>query len=87
MQKAQREVYDWLSSGCYYCYFRLQTKVNHKWASGIVFYFDENFYEFDSLLQRMVNIIDFFRCEVVTLRKQVESPKIIALPVQKRLVA
>lgn len=54
IQRAKQEVDECLNSECYYCYYLLQTKTNHDWASGIVFYYDENFYEFDALLERMV---------------------------------
>lgn len=87
MQRAEQEVSEWLSSSCYYCGYILQTKLNHEWASGIVFYYDVNFFEFDALLERMVNIIDFFRCEVETLDNECETVKFIAIPIEEKRAA
>lgn len=60
--------------GCYYCSYHLQTKINHKWASGIVFNYDNSyFYEFSSLFSRLLYVFHFYDCTVKELRKEVDN--------------
>ena len=84
MKKANDKVHEQLESGCYYCDFHMETKINHEWASGIVFQFDANFYEFEALLLRILEIISFFRSEVVELKKEMDKHNAIQ-PIQEEL--
>lgn len=75
MKKAEDTVRENLDSSCYYCYYRLKTKVNHRLAAGIVFYFSCDFYEYESLVYRMADVIDFYRNEVCVLKDEVRRLK------------
>ena len=58
---------------CYGFAWTLHTRINHQWASGIVFRIDENFYgEFD-LLEALLSIADWYKCHLDPLRKVVEE--------------
>lgn len=54
---------------CYYCNYFLQTKINHKWASGIVFQYDCSYFsEYLALFSRLLYVFEFYDCEVAALR-------------------
>lgn len=63
---------------CYYCCYRLQTKINHKWASGLVFQYDCSYFcEYLALFSRLLYVFEFYddmvkelRAEVVKLKEQ-----------------
>lgn len=60
-------------NGCYGFAWTLHTRINHQWASGIVFRIDENFYgEFD-LLEALLSIADWYKYHLDPLRKVVEE--------------
>lgn len=91
IQKAERFVFSEMEvPDCYYVDFHLQTKINHKWASGVVFRYDQSyFYEYAALLTRMVNVFGFYtealkelRTELQTLQAQ-SVGKIVAFPHEK----
>lgn len=75
---------------CYYVGYYLQTKINHDWASGIVFLYDKNYFcEYLPLLTRMVNVFALYtealtelRTELKTLQAQSEG-KIIVFPKER----
>ncbi len=70
MLGAARFVHSQLEQGSYVCDYRLQTKVNHKWASGIVF---RMWPEFDgqlALLVLMARIFDFYKQELARLKAE-----------------
>lgn len=83
MKRAEENVSENLDSGCYYCYYRLQTKINHAWSAGIVFYFSSDFYEFDALVYRMAEVKDFFIHEAETLQKEVDRLSLLKLKQEK----
>ena len=74
MRDAQRFVeYAMDFDGCYGFAWTLHTRINHQWASGIVFRIDENFCgEFD-LLDALLSIADWYKCHLAPLRKVVEE--------------
>ena len=61
MLEAEKFVDEAMDLGCGYYGFCLQTKVNHRWASGIVIYIDENGFntEFE-LIEAMFAIGDWY---------------------------
>jgi hypothetical protein len=64
-----------LEQGCYTCSHYLQTKINHKWASGIVF---RMWPEFDgqlALLVFMVRIFDYYARELARLKTELKEMK------------
>lgn len=77
MQRAETTVREWLFQlDCYYCNYRLQTKINHKWASGIVFQYDASyFYEYLALFSRLLYVFSFYSEMVKELRLEVEAMK------------
>ena len=62
-------------------YVRLQTKVNHRWASGLVIYTDANYFnaEFD-LAEAVFETGAWYRNGVYQLRKKLLEEGIIYLP-------
>lgn len=77
MRRAKETVHGLLlKSDCYYCGYILQTKLNHQWASGIVFYYDSSyFYEYTALLSRMILIFQFYTETLAELRAELETLK------------
>lgn len=73
MLRAREDFREQMSEpGCYYCESWLQTKINHKWASGVVFKYDASyFYEFLNLFSRLLYVFEYYDCEVKTLRFEV----------------
>lgn len=63
--------------GCYTCSYRLQTKVNHEWASGIVFSMWPEFNGQLVLLILMGRIFRFYTAELEKLKAEtaVSLPK------------
>lgn len=51
----------------------LHTRINHKWASGIVFRTDEHFCEEFELLDALLSIADWYKCHLDPLRKAIEE--------------
>jgi len=50
--------------------YTLQTKINHDWASGIVFYFDDYFECHMELIEVLLYIFDFYRTELEKLKSE-----------------
>lgn len=89
MLRALEEVRAQMSEdGCYYCCSWLQTKVNHKWASGIVFKYDVSYFcEFLALFSRLLYVFEFYDRAVKDLRKEVETlkrQKLIPFPASQK---
>ena len=74
MRDAQRFVEYAMDLDGYYGFaWTLHTRINHQWASGIVFRIDEDFNgEFD-LLEALLSIADWYKCHLEPLRKAVEE--------------
>ena len=74
MRDAQQFVEYVMNFDSYYGYgWTLHTRINHQWASGIVFRIDEGFDgEFD-LLEALLSIADWYKCHLDPLRKAVEE--------------
>lgn len=85
-QEMRENMYE---DGCYYCDYRLQTKINHKWASGIVFRYDIGYFsEFLALFSRLLYVFEFYTEMVKELCAEVEKLKkpkgqILMLPAPK----
>lgn len=85
-QEMREKMYE---DGCYYCDYWLQTKINHKWASGIVFKYDISYFsEFLALFSRLLYVFEFYTEAVKELCAEVErlkQPKgqILMLPAPK----
>ncbi len=62
--------YDWI----------LQTKVNHEWASGIVFITDWNYNCSFELLEALLEIREWYTYAVIRLRGKLLEEGVIALP-------
>ena len=77
MKRAESEVREQMDpADCYYCAYWLQTKVNHDWASGIVFKYDCSYFcEFLALFSRLLYVFQFYTNTVTELRKEVEVLK------------
>lgn len=73
MQSAAAHVREqMIAPDCYYCNSILQTKINHKWASGIVFQYDGSYFtEYLALFSRLLYVFEFYDCEVSALRYEV----------------
>jgi len=56
--------------GCFTCSYRLQTKVNHRWASGVVFRMWPEFYDHLALLVQMARVLDFYERELMRLKTE-----------------
>lgn len=59
--------------GCYTCSYHLQTKVNHQWASGIVFRMSPEFYGHFVLVVLLCKILNFYGVELQKLRAELDS--------------
>ena len=61
----------------YYGYaWTLQTRVNHNWASGIVFRIDEEFFNGElDLLGALLSIADWYKWHLEQLRQAIEEEK------------
>ena len=58
----------------YYGYgWTLHTRINHQWASGIVFRTDEYFYGEFELLEALLSIADWYKYHLDPLRKAIEE--------------
>ena len=55
--------------------WHLNTRINHKWASGIVLYTDENFCAEYELLEALLSIGSWFQHHLKRLRGIVEEEK------------
>jgi hypothetical protein len=75
MQKARRFVDSCLDQGCPVCDYRLQTKTNHKWASGIVFKMWPEFENHLVLLILMAKIFDYYTRELARLKAELAEMK------------
>lgn len=88
MENAALYVSEQMNVGaCYYCSYYLQTKINHDWASGVVFIYDTSeFHEHLAMFSRFLYVFDYYDREVVTLEKEVQAlrenqkNKVIELP-------
>ena len=56
--------------GCFTCSYHLQTKVNHRWASGIVFRMWPEFNGNLALLVLMAQVFDFYERELMRLKTE-----------------
>lgn len=81
MQSAERFVGNAMDFNGGYGYgWYLSTRINHEWASGLVFRTDEYFNgEFD-LLEALLSIRDWYRRNLVRLREAIEKEKSLAAP-------
>lgn len=70
IQKADRYVYDKLN-GLYACGYgwTLHTRINHKWASGILFCVDDNFDAYMELIKALLEIFCFYEIELKVLKR------------------
>jgi len=59
--------------GCFTCDYRLQTKVNHRWASGIVFRMWPEFNGNLALLVLMAQVFDFYERELTRLKTELSE--------------
>lgn len=59
--------------GCFTCDYRLQTKVNHRWASGVVFRMWPEFNGDLALLVQMSRVFDFYEREAPRLKKELSE--------------
>ena len=59
--------------GCYGVAWTLHTRINHRWASGIVFRIDEGFDGEFALLEALLSIADWYKRHLEPLRKTVEE--------------
>lgn len=73
MKRAADYVRRKLDQGCYSCDYRLQTKLNHKWASGIVFRMWPEFYYHFELLVLIARIFDFYTSELQKLKAELDE--------------
>ena len=74
MRDAQRFVEYAMDLGGHYGYgWTLHTRINHQWASGIVFRTDEEFCTEYELLDALLSIADWYKCHLEPLRKAVEE--------------
>ena len=82
MREAERYVesaFDYDSYGGYA--FLLQTKVNHKWASGIVVKVDENcFNDYFSFAEAVLSVGDWYGKAVERLKKELAEPVVLQMP-------
>lgn len=70
MRRAANYVREQLDQGHYHCSYYLQTKVNHKWAGGIVFRMWPEFVGHFALLVLMAKIFDFYKQELTRLQNE-----------------
>lgn len=92
MEWAKREVEEQLDGiYSYYSSYRLSTRVNHKWASGIAFYLSPEFNQEFSLLRALAYIFDYYRQMTKELRYEIwkydqeQQRKILYLPLPKHI--
>jgi phenylalanine-4-hydroxylase len=72
MLEAKRFVDNCLDQGCPVCEYRLQTKINHDWASGVVFRMWPEFEWHFALLTLIHQIFGFYREQLQRLKKELE---------------
>ena len=67
-----RDVYDTLLDACpYSCYFRVVTQTHHKYGYGLSVWTDcEQFYDYDRLLDGILQVIWLFSHRVTMLKAQ-----------------
>ena len=81
MIEAERCVESLMELGDRYGYgWSLNTKINHQWASGIVFRTDEYFCGEQELIMALLEIHDWYTEAVYRLRKKMLEEGIICLP-------
>ena len=82
MKEAESFVYrsfDWGDNGGYAVY--LQTRINHEWASGIVFQVDENYFCGETyLIETIIEIKEWYQQKTYELRKLLLMEWAIWLP-------
>lgn len=59
--------------GCFTCDYRLQTKINHRWASGIVFRMWPEFNGNLALLVQIARVFDFYERELTQLKTELSE--------------
>ena len=69
MKKAGRYVYESLS-GPYTCDYILHTKINREHASGIYFVHSVEFYDYLPLLEKMLDILQFYKDGAAKLKAE-----------------
>jgi hypothetical protein len=74
MLEAQRFVDNCLGQGCPVCDYRLQTKVNHDWASGIVFKMWPEFEWRFELLTLINHVFGYYKEQLQKLKQELEMP-------------
>lgn len=81
MREAQRYVESCMDFGDYYGYgWRLQTKINHKWASGIVFHSDCEFCGEFELVTALLEIQEWYKDAADRLRGKLLEEHLLCLP-------
>ena len=76
MTDAMRFVQEAMDLDGYYGYgWTLQTRINHRWASGIVFRVDEDFTGEYELLEAVLSLSDWYSRHLEQLRLAIEEEK------------
>lgn len=75
MKKAEKFVYDMLCLDTDDYGYTLHTKINHKWASGIVFVYGDYFNGYIELVEALLLIFDFYKNELAELKSVLEAQK------------
>lgn len=88
MQEAQRYVETTMDFNGQYGYaWHLNTRINHKWASGIVFRTDEYFNAEYDLLEALLAIGDWYKRHLEKLRSVIEEEKRLSVSKQMEVMA
>lgn len=81
MLEAEKAVDRIMALGCSYGYgYRLNTRINHQWASGIVFEIDEYFDGHEALLEALLCLDEWFQQAVDRLKDDLSDRTIIPFP-------
>lgn len=77
VRDAKGHAREWLYvNGCYYCTYELKLNPEEAWGCGIRFEYSTcEFWEFCPLLERMLEVLDFYKTELPKLRSEVEELK------------
>ena len=77
VRNAKKHAREWLYvNGCYYCSYELEIDLEKAWGCGIRFEYSTcEFWEFLPLLERMLEVLDFYKTELPKLRSEMEGLK------------